>query len=181
MIEIIPNVLPIFVHFTVALITLSGIFFILARLVGDRMFGTELLISARFTLWAGGLFTIATITAGFIAYYSVVHDTPSHIAMTIHRNWAIATLFFLLGYIGWSLVHAIRNTKPTVPFLFTTVFVLLMVSSTAWHGGELVYRYGIGVMSLPQAEKPGHDHADNQDNLSLNKAGGHGNHKHEVE
>ena len=45
------------------------------------------------------------------------------------------------------------------------VFIVAMVisgtvlMSTAWHGGELVYRYGLGVMSLPKAEGDGHDHS----------------------
>ena len=35
--------------------------------------------------------------------------------------------------------------------------------STAWHGGEVVYRYGIGVMSLPNVEEgaDGHNHSHN--------------------
>jgi hypothetical protein len=33
-----------------------------------------------------------------------------------------------------------------------------MLLSTAWHGAEVVYRYGIGVISLPQEEGEGHDH-----------------------
>lgn len=40
----------------------------------------------------------------------------------------------------------------------------VLLASTAWHGGELVYRHGLGVMSLPQPEGEGHDHehTDNQ-------------------
>ncbi|MBL4850981.1 MAG: hypothetical protein JKY90_01690, partial [Gammaproteobacteria bacterium] len=34
-----------------------------------------------------------------------------------------------------------------------------VLASTAWHGGEVVYRYGIGVISLPKVEGDGHDHA----------------------
>ena len=34
----------------------------------------------------------------------------------------------------------------------------LLLGATGWHGGELVYRYGLGVLSLPAAEGEGHDH-----------------------
>ena len=36
------------------------------------------------------------------------------------------------------------------PILLIALLGLLM--TTAWYGGELVYRHGIGVMSLPNAE-----------------------------
>jgi hypothetical protein len=37
------------------------------------------------------------------------------------------------------------------------VQTLLLI--TAWHGAELVFRYGLGVLSLPQAEEVGHHHS----------------------
>lgn len=33
-----------------------------------------------------------------------------------------------------------------------------LLLSTAWHGGELVYRYGLGVMSMPKSHGEGHAH-----------------------
>ncbi|MCF6301365.1 MAG: hypothetical protein L3J52_09655 [Proteobacteria bacterium] len=40
--------------------------------------------------------------------------------------------------------------------LFVIAFLLLGI--TAFKGGELVYRYGLGVMSLPEVEGEGHAH-----------------------
>jgi len=34
----------------------------------------------------------------------------------------------------------------------------MLLANTAWHGAENVYRYGLGVMSLPQQESEGHAH-----------------------
>ncbi len=158
MIEIIPNWHPIFVHFTVALVTISGVFFILAKLIGDKKVGDELLASARWSLWAGGIFAIVTVAAGFFAYYSVGHDTLSHLKMTAHRNWALVTLVAALTCVGWSLIHYWRNTKPTLFFIVAMLAVLILVATTGWRGGELVYRYGIGVMSLPQSSEIEHQH-----------------------
>jgi len=39
-----------------------------------------------------------------------------------------------------------------------------LLTSTAWLGGEAVYRYGLGVISLPKTDSHDHDHA----------TGGHG-------
>jgi len=77
MIEIIPNWHPIFVHFTVALFSVSAIFYILSVLIKKSAIGMEFSIVARWCLWVGTSLTIATLAAGFYAYYTVAHDTPS--------------------------------------------------------------------------------------------------------
>lgn len=160
--EIIPNVHPIFVHFTVALLTISvGLFLILLLLQGrlPTTLYTQLHTVARWNLWFGTAITLITGVAGLYAYNTVAHDTPSHIAMTDHRNWAIATIIVFTGLASWS----ITRTRSLKPHGRTFVFVMLVAGgilmSTAWHGGEVVYRYGIGVMSLPKAEGNGHNHA----------------------
>ena len=45
-------------------------------------------------------------------------------------------------------------------FASAVIGVWGMVASTAWHGGELVYRHGLGVLSLPATEhgQLGHEH-----------------------
>ena len=96
MIEIIPNWHPLFVHFTIALIPLSTFCFISGYLLREKKIGKELLIVARWSLWFGGLAAVATVATGFYAYYTVLHDLPSHVAMTTHRNWAIATFILIL-------------------------------------------------------------------------------------
>jgi len=166
---------------------MSGVFFIGAKLLSNRKFGDEMLIAARWFLWTGGVFTIATVIAGFFAYYSVAHDTPSHIAMTAHRNWALVTLVGILFCVGWSIVQYKKKIQPTMSFILAMLIVLLLLSSTAWRGGELVYRYGIGVMSLPQSSGVGHQHEhggnteENGHHLkkkTSNASEQHGNHKH---
>ena len=58
MIEIIPNWHPLAVHFTVALVTVSGIFFILSKLTTNKKYSDELLAAGRWSLWAGGLLLV---------------------------------------------------------------------------------------------------------------------------
>ena len=109
-------------------------------------------------LWSGGLLTIGTIIAGFFAFYSVAHDTPSHVAMTTHRNWALVTATGIGVCFIWSITHYLRRTKPTIAFISSMLIVLALLASTAWHGADLVYRYGIGVLSLPKQAESGHAH-----------------------
>jgi len=158
MIEILPNWHPIFVHFTVALLTMSVVFYVL-HLVLPRAHRQQyaMVLLAQVNLWIGTSFAVITAIAGWFAYNSVAHDTPSHAAMTEHRNWALVTLavFFLLTL--WSIASRKRKKAP----VFFVIILLLaggLLTSTAWHGAESVYRYGLGVMSIPKSSGEGHAH-----------------------
>lgn len=158
MFEIIPNWHPIFVHFTVALLSLAVVFVAVAPFVKPPL-KEQWQILARWLLWLGAGFTLITGLTGLYAYNTVAHDTPSHAAMTDHRNWAIATIVLFFALAVWSIVW-IRKRKPLgVAFVICMLLAGTTLASTAWRGGEVVYRYGLGVMSLPQAEGEGHAHS----------------------
>lgn len=161
-IEIIPNLHPIFVHFTVALLILSTALFVIAKILKGRFENKALLNAAYVNLWIGSLITIVTVAMGIYAYYTVQHDSPSHAAMTDHRNWAfITSAVFILP-----LILSIINYRKKEHYNFSFIAILIVASglllTTAYKGGEVVYRYGIGVMSLPQTQGDG----------------GHGSHSH---
>ena len=158
MIEIIPNWHPVFVHFTVALLIIAATIHLLSHFLPDGELANQLTIVARWSLWLGVGFTLLTVAAGWYAYSTVAHDAPSHIAMAEHRNWAMATFVLFLGVAGWE--YYLSRQGKCKGWLFTGLLVIAagLLLSTAWHGGELVYRYGLGVMSLPKPEGPGHAH-----------------------
>ena len=157
-IEIIPNIHPVLVHFTVGLLSMSALFH-LAGLVFKK---PNLLIAGRWNLWIGALMTVGTISAGFYAYYTVAHDAQSHAAMTDHRNWAVVTAITFMGLALFSLWKH-RGAK-TVSAGFVGILLLAsgLLAVTGFKGGEVVYRHGTGVMRLPEI------HGD----------GGHGSHSH---
>jgi len=158
MFEIIPNWHPIFVHFTVALLSLAVGLSVVTPFVKSPLKEQWQTVS-RWALWFGAGITIVTGLAGLYAYNTVAHDTPSHLAMTEHRNWAIVaiTLFLLLAI--WSIVWTRKGKTLGTAFVVCMVIAGGVLGSTAWHGGEVVYRYGLGVMSLPKAEGDGHNHS----------------------
>ena len=149
---------PIFVHFTVALLIVAAVMHVFSHFVSHIGLKDQLTITARWNLWIGIGFTVLTVAAGWVAFYTVSHDAPSHLAMIEHRNWAMATFAVLLVIAAWE-VYLYRHRKGK-GWLFTALLVLAasLLLSTAWHGGELVYRYGLGVMSLPKPEGTGHAH-----------------------
>ena len=165
MIEIIPNWHPVFVHFTVALLSVAVALYLLVRILPGTSVRQELAIVARWSLWIGAVLALATAAAGWLAYNSVAHDDISHAAMTEHRNWALvtATIFVILALWSWGQwwqQHPSGGVTGVVFLLALTVGGVLL-AGTAWRGAELVYRYGLGVMSLPKiaAEEASYGHA----------------------
>lgn len=151
-----------------------------------RFFGArtiaEFEITARWCLWATGLVVIPTVMAGLYAYYTVGHDAPSHAAMINHRNWALPTAVAIVLVTLWSMLGYYRHKTFTLTFVFVLLLVQGMLLSTAWHGAELVYRYGLGVISLPQSSETGHGHNANgessSDHSNMPSMENHGQHDH---
>lgn len=158
MFQILPNWHPIFVHFSVALLSVAAVLHLASHFISKPALVNQWTIVARWNLWIGIGLTLATVAAGWYAYYTVNHDTPSHVAMTEHRNWAMVTLALFLGIAAWE--YYLHRHAKSKGWLFTGLLVVgaALLISTAWHGGELVYRYGLGVMSLPKSEGAGHAH-----------------------
>lgn len=151
--QVIPNLHPLMVHFPVALITVAAIFHVAAITTRNRVCA----VLAHTTLWLGALGAVAAVFFGWQAFNSVNHDEAGHVAMLAHRAWALSTLAVLALLAGWD---AWRNKVETIPNWWlagATLGAWAMVAVTAWHGGELVYRHGLGVMALPVAEA-GHEH-----------------------
>jgi uncharacterized membrane protein len=151
MIQIIPNWHPILVHFTIALYTTSAAIYILVAII-QRFLGKnwiqDLLITARWCLWIAAFSTLFTIPAGFYAFSTVQHNEISHKIMTIHRNWGLVTATGILSLAGISLWRYFKNEKyPSFTFLVGLILVGIALLITGYLGGELVYRYGLGVIS----------------------------------
>jgi len=159
-IELIPNLHPIFVHFTVGLFATSIGFFIIGYAAKERTWAKNFLTVALWNLWIGAAISVITVGTGLYEYYTVQHDDPSHSAMTDHRNWAFVTAGFFWVLTLWSVRNYRRKHPLKQSFIISIVLASLLLMTTGWKGGELVFRYGLGVMSLPKAAEgsPGNSH-----------------------
>lgn len=155
--EIIPNLHPLLVHFPIALISVSAFFHVAASVARGKTCAEHCAVLADTTLWLGALAALPTVFFGWQAFNSVNHDEAGHAAMLAHRAWALATLAVLVTLAGWDFWRKKVDSSPAWWFTVAVIGAWSMVATTAWHGGELVYRHGLGVMSLPVAEA-GHDH-----------------------
>jgi len=147
--EIIPNLHPLIVHFPIALITVSVFFNIAAVATRGRFLSRNFAILAHTLLWLSAVSVLPAVFLGWQAYNSVTHDDASHAAMLIHRNWALGTSVVLIILASWDVWRNKIDSHPVWWFVVAVIGAWSMVGITAWHGGELVYRYGLGVMSLP--------------------------------
>jgi len=160
MIDIIPNWHPIFVHFALALLTVSALFHVIALFNAKSTNYYTFENVANWNLWLGSGFAVITVVTGWIAYNTVEHDTASHLAMEDHRNWAMATVsVFVVLAIG-----SYRRAKIAQPINWLLALAIIIATGvlavTGYKGGELVYRHGLGVMSLPNESQSEHINSD---------------------
>lgn len=151
--EIIPNLHPLAVHFPIALVTMSAIFHVAAVTTRNKTCA----VIAHTTLWLGALGAVVAVLLGWQAFNSVNHDEAGHAAMLVHRAWALGTLAVVGLLAVWDAWRSKADEIPAGWFAAATIVAWVLVATTAWHGGELVYRHGLGVMALPAAEE-GHHH-----------------------
>lgn len=159
MIEIIPNYHPIFVHFTLGLLGSAVGLFILTRVISNPDLKHQLLTVAHWNLWLGALVTVITVVAGWYAFNTVKHDDPAHVVMLEHRNLALTTFAIVVALAVWSW-RKYRPSKQVSPlFVAGALLAAGLLVATAWHGAELVFRHGLGVISLPDPDN--HHHGSN--------------------
>lgn len=159
MIEIVPNWHPIFTHFPIAMVIGTNLCFAFAIITDRKQLKEDLFTTSKYCLWLGALFSLGTVGTGLHAYYTVAHDAISHQSMTMHRNWGFVTSFLLILTAWIAFYHKDSWGKRYLKRTLAALCVLsLLVVVTGYYGGETVYRYGSGVLSLPKVSE--HSHAD---------------------
>ena len=160
MIEIIPNWHPLVVHFAIALLLTAAALFVLGTAAGERPAGRAATVAARWNLALGVLAAAATLATGWQAYNTVAHDAPSHANMTTHMQWAFGTAAVFLAAAGAAWLDRRRAAGAGWLLLSLVLAGSAGLAVTGWLGGENVYRFGLGVRSLPKSDSHIHPGAD---------------------
>lgn len=127
---------PALVHFPLALWTVSAGTDAVALLTGDRAWWTL----SHHALAAGLAFGLLALLAGMAEAMLRPLPRPALRTLLIHAGcMSAAFLAFLVSL-------ALRRTAPPPPAaLVASAAGLLTLLAGGWHGGTLVYRFGIGV------------------------------------
>ncbi|HIC77260.1 MAG TPA: DUF2231 domain-containing protein [Candidatus Dadabacteria bacterium] len=149
MVEIIPNFHPIFVHFSIGLLGISPILFLIGYFLKKKTWSEVIYRTAHINLIVGTIISIFTVITGLNAYDTVAHDTQSHIAMTDHRNLGLLNISLWIFMSIWSFRLLKKSLTVTPIFLIFIIISSVTLFVTGYHGSEVVYRHGIGVMRLP--------------------------------
>jgi uncharacterized membrane protein len=144
---------PVFVHFSVALLFVATLFYVLAIIVRGRPIAQQWVVVAQWNLWLGIGLTGLTVLFGWLAFNSVNHDDAAHELMLAHRNWALATTVIFAILALWSLWD--RKEKRYLSWVFGALMILASCSllATALRGGDLVYGHGLAVSALPKSDE----------------------------
>jgi uncharacterized membrane protein len=156
--KIIPNFHPIVVHFPIALTVIAFMLSIAAYARRSHPLSAQLAAAGHFTLWLAALSAATAVLFGWLALNSVNHDDAGHVAMLLHRSWAVPTSIGLILLASWDAWKYRLNELISVPMLFLLFLLSQAIAVTGWLGGEVVYRHGIGVLSIPASESAGHSH-----------------------
>lgn len=143
-----PNVHPLIIHFPIVLIVLAvTIDFI--NLYFRQIWVRKSVVSL-YLLSALGV--IAAYLSGKQAADSVQIAPQAISVLNNHADWAEITVWFVVVYSLIRLIVAIKkwDQRNTVKLLSVLIAApaLFLISETAEHGGELVYKYSTGVAEL---------------------------------
>ena len=162
---------PVFVHFTVGLLTAAAAFFIVAAFARNASWRPLVVHAAELNLWIGVAITLVTAALGLLAFNTVPHDDEAaHSAMEVHRNFAVVTLVLFAGAAIVAWLQRKRGSHPSVAFAGLMLVALAALAMTGQRGGDLVFGRGLGVQ--PHGQLQGDAPAEGAE-------AGHGHHHHE--
>ena len=137
---------PIIVDFAVALLVTSVAFDALASLVEER----DLRVVSWWTLMIGTVAAALSILSGYAAAAELVAPGPRVLdTIALHRNLGITTLLCFSVCAAWRM-----RAPGSFPRSYSGTYWILAVTGlcalviTAYNGGILVFRLGVGYVPM---------------------------------
>jgi uncharacterized membrane protein len=134
-----PDLHPLLVHFPVALLTFgTG-----ADLIAAARKSSSAPVVGWWAQLAGTAGILISVASGLVAK-GRIGDLSLLMLLETHEQLAFLAAAAFLALTIWRVGN--RGRIPSRPYLGLLIVATLLVWGTAWFGGELVYRHGIGVV-----------------------------------
>ena len=151
-----PNVHPMFVHFPIALLFTSVLLDLLAYPLPGR--ARVMLRNAGAVVGViGALAALATYLTGRAAAETVLIPGMAPALVNAHWQWALWTVWYFAGLatlrVAMLVTGRVIGPRATAALAVMGLIGLGLLFETADRGGELVYRYGVGVGVIPNAPR----------------------------
>lgn len=147
-----PNLHPLVLHFPIALLFVAAALDAVGLFSGDRGSWRK---SANWLYALGAVSAVATWYTGTLAADSVFLPTEANAVLTEHADLGLWTAWFFGVYgalrTGINATKLGAGTAARLGFFVLGLAGLGLMTVTATHGAELVYRYGVGVEAVETA------------------------------
>jgi uncharacterized membrane protein len=149
--ELLSNPHPAIVHFAIALFVVGAA----ADLAGLWRARDDWRRIGRANLLLGSVAAVLAAASGWYAEETVEHVAQAHAVMELHETfgWVIAGLATAL--VTWRVARPALGRSWYA--LAITLVALLLLLQGYW-GGELVFRYGVGVAAKSVQTQEHHEH-----------------------
>jgi uncharacterized membrane protein len=133
------------VHFPLALVLIAAPLLIAARfLKGEALAGTVASVGT-WNLCIGAVAALFALATGLGAVLNLHVDATAHQAISLHMKWAMFTTLALLLLAVWRGAGTAQRSRPSWVFIIVLLAVTAALVVTGYHGGQNVYRFGVGV------------------------------------
>ncbi len=140
---------PIFTHFPMALLMISLLWDLLGLWRGDPFWWS-------FSFWSitvGLILTVLAMVTGLIDYVKVPQGGPAEGVAMRHMVIVISAAVLYVGSFFVRLSSPIPSGSQLIIAITLSFlgFVILLIGG--WYGGELVYKYGVGIRGFGSKEQ----------------------------
>jgi uncharacterized membrane protein len=133
------------VHFPLALVTTAALCLLSARLLRRKGPTATLATVGTWNLCLGALAAVLALATGLAAVVGLQIGEAAHRAISVHLKWAVASTVALVLLSVWRGAGVAQESRPSWLFMLLLLAATAALIATGYHGGQNVYRYGIGV------------------------------------